>query len=118
MTFEIAAVPLAPEAARFRVLEQDVYLPKVTTSGPRFRYAHRDFSPVGEQPLHVGRELRVLLALPADVTAMPVTFTLRASVAVAGLPGQVPLFGRRTVEFRVHRTSSLAHIRTSSQTSR
>ncbi|MFY1637633.1 hypothetical protein ACN27F_30905 [Solwaraspora sp. WMMB335] len=102
LTFEIATVPLGPQAALSRVREQDVFLPKVTASGVRFRHALWDFTAVGEQPLHVDRGLRVLLAVPAATDALPVSFTLRASVAVAGLPGVVPLLGRRSAEFRVH----------------
>jgi hypothetical protein len=102
LTFEIAAVPLGPEAALSRVQEQDVFLPKVTTSGARFRYAHWDFTAVGAQPLHVDRDLRALVEVPQGSAATRVTFTLRAKVAVNGIAGQVPLLGRRSVEFRVH----------------
>ncbi|WP_326552916.1 hypothetical protein [Micromonospora sp. NBC_01813] len=102
LTFEIAAVPLGPEAALSRVAEQDVFLPKVTTSGARFRHAHWDFTAVGEQPLHVDRDLRALVEVPARTPVTRVSFTLRASVAVTGLAGLVPLLGRRTVEFQVH----------------
>ena len=99
LSFEIASVQLGPEVGSERSSEQDVYFPKLTTSGLRLRYALWDFTAVGEAPLHVDRDLRVLLSVPSEVVAMPVTVTLRAMVTANGLAGAIPLLGRRSGEF-------------------
>lgn len=96
LSFEIESLPLAPEAQVERSREQNVYFPKLTASGIRFRSAVWDFTAVGEEPLHVDRDLRLLLSTPTPAATVPVTITLRGHVSVTGLPGTIPLLGRRT----------------------
>ncbi|MEU1480893.1 hypothetical protein ACFYZ8_26675 [Streptomyces sp. NPDC001668] len=97
LSLEIEAVPLGPEVSVERAREQDVYLPRLTSSGPMFSAAWWDFMQVGEAPLHVDRVLRVLVGLPDGVTAARLHTTLRAGVSVQGALGVVPLVGRRKV---------------------
>ncbi|GGV32052.1 hypothetical protein GCM10010495_55930 [Kitasatospora herbaricolor] len=97
LSLQTELVPLAPEVAAERVREQDVFLPGLTVSGREFSYAQWDFLQQGETPLHVDRNLRALVALPAGTAELPLTVTLRAKVTVGGLLGTVPLLGKRRI---------------------
>ena len=99
LSFEVEQLKLGPELSAERSTEQQVYFPEITTSGVGFSYASWDFHAVGESPLHVDRDLRLLLSLPASADRVEVKFTLRAAVAVKGLAGLVPLLGRTEAEF-------------------
>ncbi|MDG4823964.1 hypothetical protein O7635_19070 [Asanoa sp. WMMD1127] len=96
LSFEIASIPVGPESSVERIREQDVFLPRVTASGPSLRYALWDFTAVGQEPLHVDRDLRLLLAVPTTADAVPVAITLRGNVSAYGVAGAVPLVGRRS----------------------
>jgi hypothetical protein len=98
LSFDIAAVPLAPELALERTQEQDVYFPTLRVSGIHQRRAIWTFEAAGAQPLHLDRDLRLLLTAPPGTAGIIVLFTLRAKVAMSGLTGLVPLLGRRKVE--------------------
>jgi len=100
VSFDLATVALSPEVALERTREQDVYFPILRASGIHLRRAIWTFESPGEQPLHVDRNLRLLLTAPAATTGITVVFTLRAKVAVNGVVGHVPLLGRRTVQVR------------------
>lgn len=97
LSLDILAIPLGPEVTVERSSEQDVFFPRVTTSGPGFGSARWDFTQVGEDPLHVDRDLRLLAGLPADAAEAQVHAVLRAGVSVNGALGVVPLVGRRRV---------------------
>ncbi|MEU8034738.1 hypothetical protein AB0C13_40430 [Streptomyces sp. NPDC049099] len=90
-------VPLGPEMTLERSSEQDVFFPQVTTSGPGFGSARWDFTQVGEAPLHVDRDLRLLVGLPADTSEAQLHAVLRAGVSVNGALGAIPVVGRRRV---------------------
>jgi hypothetical protein len=100
VSFEVAAVALSPELAVERMHEQDVYLPTLRVSGIHLRRAIWTFEANAQQPLHVDRDLRLLLTMPADAVDVAVQFTLRARVAVDGVTGLIPLAGHRTVTVR------------------
>jgi hypothetical protein len=99
LSFKIESVPLTPSAGYQRVSEQNVYLPSVTASGINLRRAIWTFSAAGESPLHVDRDLRLLLSVPAAASTIPVLMTLRAKVAVTGLMHIIPLLGSRSANF-------------------
>jgi hypothetical protein len=100
VSFDIAAVALSPEVAVERTREQDVYFPILRVSGIHLRRAIWTFEAPGEQPLHIDRNLRLLLTAPAATAGIRALFTMRAKVAVNGFAGLVPMLGRRTVEVR------------------
>jgi hypothetical protein len=54
-----------------------------------------DFTAVGEEPLKVDRPLRLLAAVPASGSDIPVQLTLRALVTARGAVGRIPLIGRQ-----------------------
>jgi len=93
---DIAVVPFSPEVTAERATEQDVYFPKISTSGIDLGYALWDFTAVGAEPLLVDRPLRLLASMPAGTEQVPVRLTLRASVAMRGLLGAIPLIGRQS----------------------
>lgn|SRR5512146_59915 len=93
---DIAVIPLSPEVTAERATEQDVYFPKISTSGIDLGYALWDFTAVGAEPLLVDRPLRLLASMPAGTEQVPVRLTLRASVAMRGLLGAIPLIGRQS----------------------
>lgn len=105
LSYAIESVPVAPGLA----IDRDVYLPRLTASGRRFQYASWDFAALGDTPLHVDRDLRILLSVPAVATAVPVRVTLRGRVTVAGRRGAIPLLGRRTGEFAVQQQPAISH---------
>jgi hypothetical protein len=96
LKFDIAVVPVSPELSAEHSTEQDVYFPKIATSGVDLGYALWDFTAVGAEPLLVDRPLRLLASIPAGAADLPVRLTLRASVAVRGLAGAIPLIGRQS----------------------
>lgn len=98
LKFDVAVVPVGPELSAERSTEQDVYFPKISTSGIDLSYALWDFNAVGDEPLKVDSPLRLLATVPASVTAIPVRLTLRATVQVRGLPGWIPLIGRQNTK--------------------
>ncbi|MEU5524953.1 hypothetical protein ABZ759_30990 [Streptomyces sp. NPDC047860] len=100
LSLDILAIPPGPEVALERSSEQDVFFPQVTTSGPGFGSARWDFTQVGEAPLHVDRDLRLLVGLPADASEAQLHAVLRAGVSVNGALGAIPVVGRRRV--RLH----------------
>ena len=95
LKFDIAALPVHPEMSAERGTEQDVYFPKISVSGIDFGYAMWDFTAVGEEPLKVDRPLRLLAAVPASGSDIPVQLTLRALVTARGAVGRIPLIGRQ-----------------------
>jgi hypothetical protein len=95
LKFDIAALPVHPELSAERGTEQDVYFPKISVSGIDFGYAMWDFTAVGEEPLKVDRPLRLLAAVPASGSGIPVQLTLRALVTARGAAGRIPLIGRQ-----------------------
>lgn len=95
LKFDIAALPVHPELSAERGTEQDVYFPKISVSGIDFGYAMWDFTAVGEEPLKVDRPLRLLAAVPASGSDIPVQLTLRALVTARGAVGRIPLIGRQ-----------------------
>ncbi|KPI05283.1 hypothetical protein OK074_0421 [Actinobacteria bacterium OK074] len=97
----VPLVPLTPELTAERSREQNVYFPRLTTSGPSFGAAWWDFHQVGEAPLHVDRDLRLLAGLPAGATGARLHTVLRAGVSVRGALATVPLVGRRKVRLDV-----------------
>jgi hypothetical protein len=101
LSFQIAAVPVGPEATAERSTQQDVFFPKVTASGQGFSAARWDFSQVGQEPLHVDRDLRLLVGVPDGTGEMRLHAVLRAGLSVQGALGVLPLVGRR----RVHMTT-------------
>lgn len=98
LSFEIAAVPLGPEVTVERSREQNVYFPQLTSSGPMFAAAWWDFTQVGQAPLHLDRDLRMLVGVPDGTAEAHLHAVLRASVSVQGMLGAVPLVGRRKVK--------------------
>ena len=92
---DIAALPVHPELSAERGTEQDVYFPKISVSGIDFGYAMWDFTAVGEEPLKVDRPLRLLAAVPASGSDIPVQLILRALVTARGAVGRIPLIGRQ-----------------------
>lgn len=100
LSLDILTIPLGPEMTLERSREQDVFFPQVTTSGPGFGSARWDFTQVGEAPLHVDRDLRLLVRLPADTSEVRLHSALRAGVSANGALGVIPLVGRRRV--RLH----------------
>ncbi|WP_158801136.1 hypothetical protein [Streptomyces sp. NRRL S-37] len=97
LSLQIETVPLGPEVTVERAREQDVFFPRLTSSGPMFAAAWWDFLQVGEAPLHVDRTLRLLAGLPDGATQAHLHTTLRAGVSARGALGTVPLVGRRRV---------------------
>ncbi|GAB2620319.1 hypothetical protein GCM10027168_60480 [Streptomyces capparidis] len=97
LAFQIAAVPVGPEATAERSTRQDVFYPKVTSSGQGFSAARWDFTQVGQEPLHVDRELRLLVGVPAGTGETRLHAVLRAGLSVQGALGVLPLVGRRRV---------------------
>lgn len=95
LKFDIATLPVRPELSAERETEQDVYFPKISVSGIDFGYALWDFTAVGEEPLKVDRPLRLLAAVPASSSQIPVQLTLRALVTARGAVGRIPLIGRQ-----------------------
>jgi hypothetical protein len=100
ISFDIAAVALSPEIAVERTREQDIYFPILRVSGIHLHRAIWTFEGPGEQPLHIDRNLRLLLAAPAATEGITMVLTMRAKVVVNGLARLFPLLGRRTVEIR------------------
>jgi hypothetical protein len=98
LSFEVERLNLGPEFSLERSSEQQVYFPDITSSGLGLSHAIWDFHAVGEAPLHVDRDLRLLVRVPISVDRMEVKFTLRASVAARGLTGLLPVLGRKKVE--------------------
>jgi hypothetical protein len=111
LKFDIAVVPLGPKLSAERSTEQDVYFPKIATSGIDLGYALWDFTAVGAEPLLVDRPLRLLARVPAGTAEIPVRLTLRASVAVKGLVGAIPLIGRqaKTIPLQAQALPLTAH---------
>lgn len=98
LSFQIAAVPVEPEATMERTREQDVFFPKVTASGQGFGAARWDFTQVGQEPLHIDRDLRLLVGLPDGNGETRLHAVLRAGLSVQGALGVLPLVGRRRVD--------------------
>jgi hypothetical protein len=95
LSFAITAVPVHPDVTAERTTEEDVYFPTVTVSGVGFSYAIWDFTAVGDAPLIVDRELRLLATVPASAAEVPARVTLRALVTARGFLGKIPLVGRQ-----------------------
>jgi hypothetical protein len=95
LSFAITAVPVHPDVTAERTTEQDVYFPAITVSGAGFSYAIWDFTAVGDAPLIVDRELRLLATVPASAAEVPARVTLRALVTARGFLGKIPLVGRQ-----------------------
>lgn len=98
LSFEVEQLKLGPEFSWERSSEQQVYFPEITSSGLGLSHAIWDFHAVGEAPLHVDRDLRLLLRVPVSENRVVVKFTLRASVAAKGWTGLLPVLGRKKVE--------------------
>ena len=98
LSFTIASVPVAPEVWVEHSMERDVYFPTVTVSGAKLTHAIWDFTAIAGGPLHVNRDLRLLVGVPAALAEIEVRLTLRAAVVAAGFPGVIPLIGRQTVK--------------------
>jgi hypothetical protein len=98
LSFTIASVPLAPEVSVERSMERDVYFPTVTVSGAKLTHAIWDFTAIAGGPLHVNRDLRLLVGVPSSLAEIEVGLTLRAAVVAAGVTGVIPLIGRHTVK--------------------
>ncbi|MBP2327225.1 hypothetical protein JOF56_007610 [Kibdelosporangium banguiense] len=90
---------LSAPIADQRRQEQTVYFPRITTSGLRLPYATWSFAAVDNEPLHIDRDLRLLLLIPGDTKAVPTKVSLHGAVAVSGIAGSVPLVGKQTREF-------------------
>jgi hypothetical protein len=105
LKFDIAALPVHPELSAERGTEQDVYFPKISVSGIDFGYAMWDFTGVGEEPLKVDRPLRLLAAVPATASGIPVQLTLRALVTARGAVGRIPLIGRQNTTIPLEATA-------------
>jgi hypothetical protein len=95
LSFAITAVPVHPDVTAERSTEEDVYFPTITVSGVGFSYAIWDFTAVGDAPLIVDRELRLLATVPAAAGEIPARVTLRALVTARGFLGKIPLVGRQ-----------------------
>jgi hypothetical protein len=96
LKFDIAMIPVHPELSAEHSTEQDVYFPKISVSGIGFSYAMWDFTAIGDEPLKVDRQLRLLAKVPSAAAEIPACITMKASVAARGLPGRIPLVGRQT----------------------
>jgi hypothetical protein len=93
--FDIAMLPVHPELSAEHSTEQDVYFPKISVSGVGFSFAMWDFTAIGDEPLKVDRQLRLLATVPSSAAEIPASITVKASVAARGLPGRIPLVGRQ-----------------------
>jgi hypothetical protein len=99
LTFELDTFKLGPEIGTETSRESNVYFPEITSSGIGFGAAVWDFTAVETAPLHVDRDLRILVSFPSDWTEFAINFVLEANVARQGWLGLLPLIGRRTATF-------------------
>lgn len=76
-------------------------LPEIVSSGIGFPSVTWDFRARHGQAIHVDRDLRLLVSLPAAQAETPlqVRYVVRASVVVNGVAGLIPLIGRRTSDY-------------------
>ncbi|MEY9857021.1 hypothetical protein ABH935_002629 [Catenulispora sp. GAS73] len=94
LSFSTAHLPVKSDAGGTHTTERDVYYPTVTSSGIGLTHAIWDFTARDGSPLHLDRQLRLLLTLPAAATAIGAELSMRATVAVNGLIGIIPLIGK------------------------
>ncbi|MGW2373442.1 MULTISPECIES: hypothetical protein [Kitasatospora] len=99
LSFDKTVTKLAPEIARERSTEQDVYFPTLQASGKDMQLAKWTFERAGETPLRADRELSVLAGFADTGVPEDLQVTLRAKVTVRGWQGTIPLLGKRKVAF-------------------
>ena len=73
-----------------------LYFPRIVAVGNGLRKGYWDFLALGEEYLHVNKELRLLVSAP---TAVPILarFNLQAKVTLTGFAGHIPLLARKEV---------------------
>jgi hypothetical protein len=101
LSFSIAHLPVKPDVSGTHTTERDVYYPTVTSSGIGLTHAIWDFTARDGSPLHLDRQLRLLLTLPAAATTIGAQLSVRATVAANGLVGTIPLIGRHKAAIRL-----------------
>ncbi|MEZ0113857.1 hypothetical protein ABH920_007891 [Catenulispora sp. EB89] len=101
LSFSTTHLPIKADAAGTYTTEKDVYYPTVTSSGIDLTYAIWDFTARDGSPLHLDRQLRLLLTLPAAATAIGAELSMRAVVEADGVVGKIPLIGRRGASIRL-----------------
>jgi hypothetical protein len=99
LSFEFQTLKLGPEVAAETSQETNVYFPEITSSGIGFGVAVWDFTAIEPAPLHVDRDLRILVSLPTPWTEFAIDFILEAQVRRQGWLGLIPLIGRKTASF-------------------
>jgi hypothetical protein len=93
LKFNVATSVLGGEIRPEYSSSRTVYFPEILSSGVGFDRGYWDFLTRGATPLHVDRELRILVAAP-DQRPVIARFSLRARVRLAGVGGLVPLLAR------------------------
>jgi hypothetical protein len=101
LLFELEELKLGPRLTAEQEREYVVYFPEIRGAGVGFAAVTWDFSAVPIAPLHVDRDLRVLVSFPASTSEVLATFRIEAKVEWQGLAALVPLVGSRSARVEV-----------------
>ncbi|MBN9519757.1 hypothetical protein J0H58_14745 [bacterium] len=101
LSFELEELKLGPTISAEQEREYVVYFPEIRGAGVGFAAATWDFSTVPVAPLHVDRDLRVLVSFPAGLSEVQGRFRIEAKVERQGLSALIPLVGSRSARIHV-----------------
>jgi hypothetical protein len=93
LKFEVLKKVLQVEPKMEYTTARTVYYPRIVAVGNSFRKGYWNFLAMGDEYLHVNKELRLLVSAPCG-TPVVARFKLQAKVTLAGLPGEIPLLAR------------------------
>lgn len=99
LSFELEMTGVEASVTAEASRESQVYFPVVRGSKIVSGLAVWDFEPLPGAPLHVERELRLLVSGPASASEkLHAEVRVEARVSVTGLRGLVPLIGQRPID--------------------
>ncbi len=98
LSFEFETLKIGPSASLEQTREYQVYFPVLRSSGKGFEEAVWTFEAIEGAPLHVDRNLRLIVSTPSSTGVLRASFRLEARVERTGVAGWIPLIGRRSVE--------------------
>jgi hypothetical protein len=101
LSFELKEFKLGPSISAEQEREYQVYFPEIRGAGIGFGTATWDFTALPEAPLHIDRDLRVLVSFPVGLLEVQALFRLEAKVQRQGLAALIPLVGSRRASFQI-----------------